>query len=723
MSVIRQSLCILAMNKNRFILLVALVVSFSSAAQQNNIWYFGQKGGLDFNPVPGLPSPVAIGNSAMAANEGCGSICDINGQLLFYSNGITVYNRQHQVMLNGDNLDGHISSVQSCIIVPKPGNAFIYYIFTSDALENNFTKGYCYSVVDMQGDNGNGAVVSKNNLLLAPGTERLTAVRHADGLSVWVITNDNSSNTFRAWLINCNGLQAAPVVSNVGVVLDQDAIENVGMMKASPDGKQLCQTHFSDVANAPVFVQLFDFDNATGILSNPRSIGFAGAQFSTCEYSPDSKLLYLARTFDKAIDQLEVTLPTLAGILASRVTINTGTANFMGIQLAPDGKIYLARQSIYLGAINLPNKKGQGCNYKEEQIQLKNGASYVGLPAYINDLSYDPNNGFTYTILDSCSGTIQFQGVTTLAAPVQWSWDFDDGNTSNMQNPIHTFNPANKDYLVRINISSTLSCGSITLSKTINPRGIVTNVDFDYVADCDSGYVRFINKFPELQGTMGQYSWDFGDGTISTAVNPIHTYGQPGSYPVKLKLTTSTSCLDDSLTITVTMPNLPVTISPDQTIFIGQKIQLFVNGAGNSYQWSPATGLSSTTVARPLASPVQDITYKATVINDNGCSGEDSVHITVVELDGIYVPTAFTPNNDGRNDDIRPYFGTKFTLKEFSIFSRWGERIFTTSTRDEGWKGKINGVEQNSGVYAWILRYIDDKGKSKEKKGTVILVR
>jgi gliding motility-associated-like protein len=181
--------------------------------------------------------------------------------------------------------------------------------------------------------------------------------------------------------------------------------------------------------------------------------------------------------------------------------------------------------------------------------------------------------------------------------------------------------------------------------------------------------------------------------------------------------------LDDSLTKTVAMPGLPVMISPDQTIFIGQKIQLYVNGPGNFYQWSPATGLSNPTVARPLASPVQDITYKAIVINNNGCSGEDSVRITVADLDGIYVPTAFTPNNDGRNDDIKPVYGLKFTLKEFSIFSRWGERVFTTSKRDEGWKGKINGVEQNPGVYVWILRYVDNKDKTVEKKGTLILIR
>ncbi len=711
------------MIKSLSILIFALFVSFSVKAQQNNIWYFGLKGGLNFNNVPGSSSPFAIGNSAMLANEGCSSVCNDNGQLLFYSNGVTVYNRNHQVMLNGDNLAGNISSVQSCLIVPIPGNDSLFYIFTSDAVENNYARGYCYSLVNMKRDNGFGEVIAKNGLLQAPGTERLTAARHANGTDVWVITNDNNSNTFRAWLVGCNGIQAAPVVSNIGVVLDQDIIANVGMIKVSPDGKQLCQTHFPLFDNVPNFAQLFDFDNATGNFSNPRTIDFPDAQYLSCEYSPDSKLLYMVRTFDKAIDQLEAKLPTVAAILASRITINTGLASYLGVQLAPDGKIYLAWQSTFLGAINQPNTKGPGCNYQQRQIELLNAASYLGLPAFINDLSYNPDNGFTYTILDSCAGTIQFQGFSTMAGPVQWFWDFGDGNTSNTHNPVHTFNPADKDYLVRLVITSGIGCGSIKLSKSIYPRGITTDVDFDFVANCDSGYIRFINKFPFAQGTAGQYTWDFGDGTTSTAVNPIHTYNQPGNHPVKLKLTTTTRCLDDSMTKTVAMPNLPVTISGNQTIFIGQQIQLFVDGPGTTYQWSPATGLSNTTVAKPLASPVQDIMYKASVINNNGCSGDDSVRITVVDLDDIYVPTAFTPNNDSKNDDIKPFFGTKFTLKEFSIFNRWGERVFTSTTRGEGWKGKINGVEQNPGVYVWILKFVDDKGKAKEKKGTVILIR
>jgi gliding motility-associated-like protein len=274
-----------------------------------------------------------------------------------------------------------------------------------------------------------------------------------------------------------------------------------------------------------------------------------------------------------------------------------------------------------------------------------------------------------------------------------------------------------------VEISSALTCGSIKSAQTIKPSGITTKIDFDFVANCDSGYVRFINKYPSLQGSSGQYSWDFGDGTTAITINPVHKYSQPGIYPVKLKLTTTASCLDDSVTKSVSMPQLPITISGDQSIYTGQKIQLFVDGPGTTFQWIPSAGLSNPTVAKPVASPNQDITYTAKVTNKNGCSGEGTVHITVTDLDGIFVPTAFTPNNDGKNDDIKPVFGRKFTLKEFSIYSRWGERIFTTSTGDNGWNGKRDGIEQNSGVYAWILKYVDDKGRTTERKGTLVLVR
>lgn len=713
------------MGKSLFILVIVLLNSILSIAQQNNIWYFGLKGGLDFNNISGSSSPIAIGNSVMLADEGCGSICDNSGKLLFYSNGVTVYNRQHEVMLNGDNLAGNTSSVQSCLIVPLPGNDSIFYIFTSDAIENNYARGYCYSVVNMKRDNGNGEVVAKNIQLQASCTERLTAVRHANGISVWVITNDNNSNTFRAWLVGCNGLQATPVVSNTGVVLDQNIVVNTGMMKVSPDGKQLCQTHFPVSEFGPNFVQLFDFDNATGILSNPRSISFPDAQILSCEFSPNSKMLYLVRTFDKAIDQVEATLPTAANIIASRITINTGIANFLGIQLAPDGKIYLAWQSTYLGAINQPNTKGFGCDYQQKQLLLNNSASFLGLPAYINDLSYNPNNNFTNTILDSCTGKVQFSGYSTMPGVLSWQWDFGDNTTSSLQNPVHTFLSANRIYTVSVIISSQNGCGLIKRSKTIFPTGVIATADFDFKYSCDSGLVSFSNLSTILPDTASyRFRWSFDDGETSDIKSPVHTFASTGLYNVKLEIITSTSCLNKSITKPLDLQQLNISTTPDIEIDAGQTIQLNVTGGGSIFKWTPSTWLSDSTIANPLSTPDNNIRYKVVAKNEAGCSDSAFVSIKVLPYPGIYMPTGFTPNNDGLNDLVKPIITKEFTLHQFVIYNRWGQKIFATSENGAGWNGKLNGILQDSGVYVWIINATDIRNNKKyDLKGTFVIIR
>jgi hypothetical protein len=125
-----------------------LLFGFTLKAQQGNIWYFGNFAGVSFNSIP----PSAIGDGQLNSLEGTSVICDANGNLLFYTNGRTVFNKDHDLMLNGANLKGHPSSYQSSIIVPKPGSTNIYYIFTADAWENNGNDGYCYSEVDMTVD-------------------------------------------------------------------------------------------------------------------------------------------------------------------------------------------------------------------------------------------------------------------------------------------------------------------------------------------------------------------------------------------------------------------------------------------------------------------------------------------------------------------------------------------------------------------------------------------
>jgi hypothetical protein len=102
------------------------------SAQQNNIWYFGSYAGISFNRVKQGTIPYALNNSAMLTSEACASICDANGNLLFYTNGQTIYNRNHTVMVNGDGLNGHTSAFQGALIVPQPGSDSLFYVFKND---------------------------------------------------------------------------------------------------------------------------------------------------------------------------------------------------------------------------------------------------------------------------------------------------------------------------------------------------------------------------------------------------------------------------------------------------------------------------------------------------------------------------------------------------------------------------------------------------------------
>jgi gliding motility-associated-like protein len=218
--------------------------------------------------------------------------------------------------------------------------------------------------------------------------------------------------------------------------------------------------------------------------------------------------------------------------------------------------------------------------------------------------------------------------------------------------------------------------------------------------------------------------WDFGDGNTSTDVNPVHIYNNSGTYDVKLKINSDLVCLNDSASETLEIGRLTIDAVPDSTIIDeGQTIQLNVTGGGDLFFWSPPTWLSDPYVRNPEAHPLKDTSYIVTAKSNSGCIDSDTIYIKVRNVKDIYVPTAFTPNNDGKNDLFRPRIGLLFELYEFSIYNRWGQRIYTTRTRNEGWNGKVRGELQQSGMYVWILRAKNDKQKVIQQKGTFLLIR
>ncbi|MCE2612700.1 T9SS type B sorting domain-containing protein [Flavobacteriaceae bacterium D16] len=355
-------------------------------------WYFGQNTGIRFNN-DGTVSPVT--DSAIDTFEGCATISDNFGNLLFYTDGISVYDRNHNVMPNGKGLYGDPSSTQSALIVPQPDSSTIFYIFTVDtSLDvNDQDQGFNYSVVDISLNGGNGAVTTKNVQLINNTSEKLTAViKDCFDKSIWVLTlapEDGYSpiiDTFYAFEVTSTGVNPQAVKSKLNAQI-QDAR---GYLKLNSTGDKIA------AANVTSGLYLYDFDAATGIVSNEQQINIQDDNINPygLEFSPNNRFLYV-QTYNNvqvsvghssSLLQYDLTAGDIAGsmVLLDKRPIYRGA-----LQLGPDGKIYraLARAyeegTPYLGVIENPDEIGLNANYQHNRISLRGNNSTQGLPPFI----------------------------------------------------------------------------------------------------------------------------------------------------------------------------------------------------------------------------------------------------------------------------------------------------------------------------------------------------
>ncbi|WP_048922819.1 YncE family protein [Rufibacter radiotolerans] len=347
------------------------------AQKEATNWYFGRRAGISF----AQPEPAPLKNGMLFSEEGSAVISDAQGNLLFYSNGMQVWNKNHQVMANGSELKGHESSVQSALILPKPGSSTLFYLFTTDFQGQD--HGLQYHVVDMSRNGGLGEVVSKNNLIFAPVTEKLTAVKHRNGRDFWVLTHRWNSTAFYAYLITANGITFTPVESRIGAMHTGDNGAAIGFLKASPAGDKLAVATWAPVNK----IELFDFDNATGLVSNVVDLGKFEEAYGV-EFSPDGSRLYGGKNGiaggEARIFQFNLKAGTPDAIIHSGQQVAKSLSRKIGaLQLGPDGRIYVARNSSgYLGVIRNPNALGPNCDYKDNGLNLGNQKSELGLPNF-----------------------------------------------------------------------------------------------------------------------------------------------------------------------------------------------------------------------------------------------------------------------------------------------------------------------------------------------------
>ena len=179
----------------------------------------------------------------------------------------------------------------------------------------------------------------------------------------------------------------------------------------------------------------------------------------------------------------------------------------------------------------------------------------------------------------------------------------------------------------------------------------------------------------------------------------------------------------DTVTVRV-YPRIIADAGPrDTTVVLGEPLLLNASG-GTAYLWEPNIFLTNAGVSNPVALPNNSIEYIVTVSNDAGCSSTDTIAVKVFFVEpGFYVPTAFTPNRDGKNDVFRPILLGMKSLDRFMIYNRWGQLLFSTTNIGHGWDGTFGGKGQETATYVWVAEGTDYKNRTIKKKGTVVLIR
>lgn len=358
-----------------------LTITISFAQKQNYNWYFGEYAGITFNTDP----PSALTNGILNTGAGCASISDTSGNILFYTDGSTVFNMNHDTMQYGTGLSGNFYTTQSAVIVPLPNSNTIYYIFTLKGWMD-FPAEISYSIVDMSLNGGLGAVTVKNQLILSYGTERVTVVKHTNNLNFWIVFHEWNSNLFYSFLLSGAGLSMTPIVSAVGSTHSGFFGNGAGYMTSNPEGNRIAVAIWGDM---DIF-ELFHFDNSTGILSNPLSIPIDLYGSYGVEFSPSGQFLYVSDCGGTSnIYQYDVSNYDQTSIINSKYTIDAHYSNKGALQLGPDGKIYVSIiNSEYLSVINYPNNAGASCSYVTDALYLGGKHALYGLPPLIDQKFY-----------------------------------------------------------------------------------------------------------------------------------------------------------------------------------------------------------------------------------------------------------------------------------------------------------------------------------------------
>lgn len=399
------------------LLMPLLVISLSSFGQKEvNNWYFGGNAGITFNTLV----PNALTNGQLVTSEGCATISNELGQLLFYTDGLKVWDSSHTVTPNGSGLKGNSSSTQSAVVIPKPGNPGKYYIFTVDQTAGS--NGLQYSEFNMALNSGKGDIDTalKNRQLMNYTCEKISAVKHANNIDFWVCTHKFGTDSIFSFLVTSLGINSAPIASATGLVINGGAANTLGYMKVSPDGQKIAYANWTLDTSC-----IGDFNVGTGRVTNVWSFYINDAY--GIEFSATSKFVYFAEMYSPYnIFQFDAKAINKVNFLNSKVSVDQRSSNAIGsLQIGPDKKIYICRSNAqYLDVLHAPDSLGLSTRVQHNAVDLLGRRCSYGLPTFIQ--SYFKTD---FSFNGKCYGDTAWFAIKDSLGIDSVKWNFGDINS------------------------------------------------------------------------------------------------------------------------------------------------------------------------------------------------------------------------------------------------------------------------------------------------------
>lgn len=636
-------------------------VCMEPSSQEGAKWYFGNNAGLDFSG--GSPTPLT--NGQLNTPEGTSSIANSKGQLLFYTDGISIYDKGGALMQSKDGtttpLGGSPNSTQSALIVPKPtcrGCEYLYYVFTTSDI--NGKKQLSYSLVDMRRNGGKGEIVEKNQVLTDNTTERITSVRNDQDSTYWVVTHDYNSNAFKVYHVTKAGIEG-PTAYPLGT-LQNTPTQAEGYMKFSAQDSTGSRRLAMVVPGPPKnLVQIYTFSDSSGRLSAPLTIdiGPAPPKAYGVEFSPDGTKMYVTLQKDDSdttlsrLYQYDISLGDSARIADSKILIDSSATQVYGaLQVGSDGRIYMAiKGSQYLGVINYPDEDSQDeVRFVERGINLGGKTSQIGLPNFVFNFTQESSGpGFTYS--DTCSNQATNFQASPLCDPIKdtYTWNFGDGSApivGQNQQVQHTYrNPGTYTVSLRLvnRCKDTTITQRLTIVATPDPINLRSPID------------TCVNRLVLDAGVQAeQYIWLRNGAVIArTKTITLQPNGGSGTYRVIAANGIEGQCRVQGVTQVRLGQPPPYTLGRDTSLCIGGgSIVLDAKRAtGQAWEvinWNTGESSQQITVSTPGVYAVQVIINRGT---SRQCINEDTIQVRALpkaRMQATLTPPTGCTTRDGR---------------------------------------------------------------------------